>query len=167
MTLGTVTHQPPLSMGFFRQECWSGLPCPSPGDLLVPGIEPASLVSLALQAVSLPTEPSRKPIQRWPAWNYQLTGELWWARELMRMKSRCWKVVRTQADWCGKGGGRPGWHSASWLEQLSGCGLFVEREEKQISRFPLLFKDVALESWPFASTEYPKGNVQKRVEHRN
>ena len=36
----TITHQDPLSMGFFRQEYWSGLPFPSPGDLPDPGIEP-------------------------------------------------------------------------------------------------------------------------------
>ena len=40
--------QAPLSMGFSRQEYWSGLPFPPPGDLLNPGIEPASLASLAL-----------------------------------------------------------------------------------------------------------------------
>jgi len=38
----TVAHQAPLSMGFSRQEYWSGLPFPSPGDLLDPGIEPTS-----------------------------------------------------------------------------------------------------------------------------
>ena len=45
----TVAHQAPLSMGFSRQEYyWSGLPCPPPGGLPHPGIEPASLLSLAL-----------------------------------------------------------------------------------------------------------------------
>ena len=44
----TVTHQAPLSTGFFRQEYWSGLPCPPPGDLPDPGIEPGSLMSPAL-----------------------------------------------------------------------------------------------------------------------
>ena len=44
----TVAHQAPLSMGFSRQEYWSGLPCPPPGDLLDPGMEPASLVSPAV-----------------------------------------------------------------------------------------------------------------------
>ena len=34
----TVAHQTPLSLGFFRQEYWSELPCPPPGDLLNPGI---------------------------------------------------------------------------------------------------------------------------------
>ena len=44
-TLWTLAHQAPLSMGFSRQEYWSGLPCPSPGDLPNPGIEPRCLVS--------------------------------------------------------------------------------------------------------------------------
>ena len=43
-----VAHQAPLSMGFSRQEYWSGLPCPSPGDLPNPGIESESLTSPAL-----------------------------------------------------------------------------------------------------------------------
>ena len=47
----------PLSMGFSRQEYWSGLPCPPPGDLPDPGIEPASLISLALAGGSLPLAP--------------------------------------------------------------------------------------------------------------
>ena len=47
----TVVHQPPLSMGFSRQEYWSGLPFPSPGDLPDPRIKPESP---SLQAESLP-----------------------------------------------------------------------------------------------------------------
>ena len=50
----TVAHQAPLFMWFSRQEYWSGLLCPSPGDLLDSGIKLASLVSPALQADSLP-----------------------------------------------------------------------------------------------------------------
>ena len=46
-TLWTVTHQAPLAMGFPRQEYWSGLPFPPPGDLPNPGIEPTSPVSPA------------------------------------------------------------------------------------------------------------------------
>ena len=49
----TVACRVPLSVGFSRQEYWSGLPFPSPGDLPDPGIEPRSP---ALQADSLPTE---------------------------------------------------------------------------------------------------------------
>ena len=47
-TLWTVTCQAPLSMGFSRQEYWSGLPCPPPGDLPNSGTAPASLMSPAL-----------------------------------------------------------------------------------------------------------------------
>ena len=54
----TVAHQAPLCVGFSRQEYWSGLPFPSPGDLADPGIEPGSP---ALQADSLPSEPPRVP----------------------------------------------------------------------------------------------------------
>ena len=43
-----ATHQVPLSRGFFRQECWRGLPFPSPGDLPDPGIKSRSPVSLSL-----------------------------------------------------------------------------------------------------------------------
>ena len=44
----TVAHQAPLSMGFSRQGCWNGLPCPSPGDLPNPVTEPTCLTSPAL-----------------------------------------------------------------------------------------------------------------------
>ena len=57
----TVACQAPLSMGFSRQECWSGLPCPSEGDLPDPGIKPMSLVSPALQADSLPSGKQMRP----------------------------------------------------------------------------------------------------------
>ena len=61
-------HQAPLSMEFSKQEYWNGLPFPSPGDLPDPGIEPGSLMSLALgrqvlfffQAGSLSLEQPRK-----------------------------------------------------------------------------------------------------------
>ena len=47
-TLWTAPRQAPLSMGFSRQEYWSGLPLSSPGDLPDPGVELASLVSPGL-----------------------------------------------------------------------------------------------------------------------
>ena len=59
--LWTVAHQVPLSMGFSRQECWSGLPFPTPGIFPNPGIEPESLASLALQADPLPLSHQRSP----------------------------------------------------------------------------------------------------------
>ena len=58
VTPWTVAHWAPLSVGFSRQEYWSGLPCPPPGDLPGPWIEPTSPVDLALQADSLQLWPS-------------------------------------------------------------------------------------------------------------
>ena len=58
VTLWTVAHQAPPSMGFSRQEYWSGSPFPSPGDLPDPGIKPKSP---ALQADALTSEPPGKP----------------------------------------------------------------------------------------------------------
>ena len=55
----TVAHQAPPSMEFSRQEYWSGLPFPSPGDLPNPGNKPRSP---ALQADTLPSELPGKPI---------------------------------------------------------------------------------------------------------
>ena len=52
----TVAYQAPLSMAFYRQEYWSGLPCPPPEDLSDPGIEPASHVSPALPGGFFTTE---------------------------------------------------------------------------------------------------------------
>ena len=54
----TVAYQAPPSMGFSRQEYWSGLPFPSPGDLPNPGIEPRSPT---FQADALTSEPPGKP----------------------------------------------------------------------------------------------------------
>ena len=57
----TVTCQAPLSMGFSRQEYWSGLPCPPPGNLPNPGIEPTSLASPVLTGRFLTTVAPGKP----------------------------------------------------------------------------------------------------------
>ena len=62
VTPWTIAPQAPLSMGFSRQEYWSGLPFPPPGDLPSPGTEPGSPVSPALQVDSLPLEPLGKSL---------------------------------------------------------------------------------------------------------
>ena len=73
------SHQIPLSMGFLRQEYWSGLPFPFPGNLPDPGIEPRSLT---LWADSLPSEPPAKPIKvKWA-----LRVEHWFNRFSFFMK---------------------------------------------------------------------------------
>ena len=59
----TEARQAPLSMGFSRQEYWSGLPCPAPGDIPTPGIKPASPVAPTFQADSLPLNHSYDSIQ--------------------------------------------------------------------------------------------------------
>ena len=61
VTPWTIAHRVPLSMSFPRQEYWSGLPFPTPGDLPNPGIEP---VSSALASGFFTTEPSGKPEQQ-------------------------------------------------------------------------------------------------------
>ena len=57
----TITHHAPLSMGFSRQEYWSRLPYPTPGDLPKLGIEAASPVSPALAGGFFTTGPPGKP----------------------------------------------------------------------------------------------------------
>ena len=75
-TLWIVAHQVPLSMGFSKQEYWSGWPFPSPGDLPNPEIEPGSP---ALQAGSLLSKPPRKyslsPLLNWKT-SYLLFNKL-------------------------------------------------------------------------------------------
>ena len=58
VTLWTVAHQVPLPKGFSRQDYWSGLPFPPPGDLPNPGIEP---ISPALQVDSVPLSQQGSP----------------------------------------------------------------------------------------------------------
>ena len=61
VTLWIIVLQAPLSLGFSRQEYWSGLPCLPSGDLLNPGIKPMFPASPAFQVDYLPTEPPGKP----------------------------------------------------------------------------------------------------------
>ena len=60
VTLRTVAHQAPLSMGFSRQEYWSILPCPPPGDLPDPGIDSASFKFPALANEFFTTSTTRE-----------------------------------------------------------------------------------------------------------
>ena len=74
VTPWTVAHQAPPSVGFSRQEYLSGLPCPSPGDLPNPGIEPRSP---AVQVDSLPSEPPAKPMNTGVGSPSLLQGSSW------------------------------------------------------------------------------------------
>ena len=64
-------------MGFSRQECWSRVLCPPPGDFSNPGIKPTSSVSLALQMDSLPPVPPGKPINMY-TYIYDFFSEITW-----------------------------------------------------------------------------------------
>ena len=75
----TLAHQAPLSMGFPRQEYWSGLPCPPLGDLPDPGIKPASLTSHVLAdgfSTTRATWEAQKPLnhKNWDGWSPYQTG---------------------------------------------------------------------------------------------
>ena len=61
MVTKPVAHQAPLSIGFSRQEYWSGLPCPPPGALPDPEIKPVSLMSPGRHKCSLSLPPPEKP----------------------------------------------------------------------------------------------------------
>ena len=87
VTPWTVACQAPLSLGVTRQEYWSGLPFPSPGDLSDPGIEPQSP---ALQADSLPTELLRVGAVK-PALSLNFF-----------FVSQGWSVMRNVQPWKGK-----------------------------------------------------------------
>ena len=86
MTPCTVAHQAPLSIEFSRQEYWSGLPFPSPGDLPDPEIQPGSP---ELKAVSLPSESTGKPRQVQKT--KPMRKALWWAAEWSLILSDSWK----------------------------------------------------------------------------
>ena len=107
-TLWTVARQAPLSVELSRKECWSGLPCPPPGDLPDPGLEPESPVSPALQAGSLPL--SHRGSRSIP-------------RKLRLKAAPCWLSLRHQSlraavdPSCLGGEGQRGVHPEGYGEQ--------------------------------------------------
>ena len=93
-TLWTVTHQAPLSMEFSRQEYWSELPCPPPGDLFNPGIEPKSPT---LQVDSLPLSHQRSPKFSLAQYKllYIITFNIQWFCKTERNKMHCFLIIYT------------------------------------------------------------------------
>ena len=87
----TVAYQAPLAMGLSRQESWSGLPFPSPGDLSDPGIEPGSPV---LWADALPSEP--------PVWEHKRLQNTYWKSQWRRLSGEedIWAVVEKMCRIC-------------------------------------------------------------------
>ena len=72
----TVAHQALLSIGFSRQEYWSGLPCPPPWDLPNPGIEPKSLTSTALAGRFFTTSATWEAQEYWSGLLFAPSGSL-------------------------------------------------------------------------------------------
>ena len=89
----TAAHQAPLSMGFSRQEYWSGLPFPSPGDHPDPGIEPKSPT---LQPDALTSEPPGKPREgsgnpfQYSCMETPMDRGTWWATVCGVARSQTW-----------------------------------------------------------------------------
>ena len=83
VTQWTVACQAPLSMGFSRQEQWSGLPCPPPGDLPTQGSNPCLLCLLHWQVSSLPLSHQGVKVYFSPVF-YQ--GECWWSGSFLCRK---------------------------------------------------------------------------------
>ena len=124
--------------GFSRQEYWSGLPCPPPGDLLNPGIKPRYP---ALQADSLLSEPPGKPWEykrgvkiRRGEHNMQNQAEGWaWTRYFLLRKG--WRLIGSMGE---KQGGMEAGHSV-WRE-LKALGASVCRMSCYLVRWNLNYK---------------------------
>ena len=101
VTPWSVTHQTSLSMGFSRQEYWSGLPCPPPGDLPHPVVKPVTLILLHRQASSLPLAPPGKRILYWgrdlAPHSSTLAWKIPWTEEPGRLQSM--ESRRVKHDW--------------------------------------------------------------------
>ena len=82
-TLWTAARQTPLSIEFARQEYWSGLPCPPPGDLPYPGFEPTSFKSPALAEGFFTTSTT------WEAWQYGSMTLVPFIYRLSALEGRC------------------------------------------------------------------------------
>ena len=96
VTPWTVAHQASLSMEFFRQESWSGLPCPSPGHLSDPGIKPGPP---ALLADSLLSEPWGEPSIYTPMCAHVHMGLRWASRfgqKLLLVSIVSWQISWSQ-----------------------------------------------------------------------
>ena len=102
VALWTAAHQASLSMGFSRQEYWSGLPCPPPRDIPNPGVEPASPVSHAVHADTLPlygaslvVQMVKNPPAMWETWVLSLG----WEDPLEKGKATLSSIMAWKIPW--------------------------------------------------------------------
>ena len=143
LTLWTVAHQAPLSMGFSRQEYWSGLPCSPPGDLPNPGIEPTFPVAPALQADSLLLSSQESPsvVNSMPCKKKKKIGRMT-SRQLKESKVK-WGGLESFTPWSPREPARGGTEgrkqpSGARGEKLGPC-LPPRGREKQPNRPGLLY----------------------------
>ena len=122
-----VACQAPLSMGFSRQEYWSELPWPPPGDLPNTGIEPLTPVAPASQADFLPLNYQGSPWVLWQLYKYSRTVEIFlengeiepWMGKVTRSKSHSWEVATlwvrpgTRVPCCRASGSKE-YHCTKW-----------------------------------------------------
>ena len=94
VTLWTVACQAPLSMGFSRQEYRSGLPCPPPGDLPDPGIEPVSVTSLALADEFFATSTTWEALQHCVVWIFTMPRNDIWSNSFAN-SSFCFLLLKS------------------------------------------------------------------------
>ena len=95
-TAWTIGHQAPLSMGFSKQEYWSRLPCPPPGHLPDPGIEPRSP---PLQMDSLTAEPPGKPLDLRLTLNIVSSRDPWLDSTSSRLSASLYACCNALAKW--------------------------------------------------------------------
>ena len=92
VTPWTIAHEAPLSMGFSRQENWSGLSCPPPGDLPDPGIKPVSLMSPALAGRFFATGATWEDLNC-PRFESKKRGQLQVPNTLLQAEGCSWNQV--------------------------------------------------------------------------
>ena len=106
VTPWTVTCQAPLSMGFPRQEYWSGLPLPPPGDLPDTRIKPASPMYSALAGRFFPTEPPGKPPTIWlPLFNFSpppIPPFEFWGNTICTSYQKYFRIKKNYKIWFSK-----------------------------------------------------------------
>ena len=127
----TVAHQAPLSLGFPRQEYWSGLPCPPPGDLPDPGIEPSSHTSPALAGGFFTTSTTWKPSNILLAF-IQVTVNISRIGIITVIKVNILLCLMFVAEWKGREKNLPAFSAAEirWRLQFSQLSLLCVDEKR-------------------------------------
>ena len=112
-------------MEFSRQGCWSGLPCPPPGDLPDPGIKPASVVFPALEVDSLPLSHEGSPISHWGNAGENHKIPIMFPLELLKSKTynTAFNEEVQQPELSGTADGNVKWYSWNGAGRYSLCPL--------------------------------------------